>query len=130
MSDRPRIVAGLGLFLVLAAYPVWSALASTGDPSPPVLARAQDSAGCVEDTLYMAAHHADVLNAWRTSVVRDGERFYTSTAGRQWEMSLTGTCLQCHDDSQAFCERCHTYAQVELTCWGCHVAPEGQGAEP
>jgi hypothetical protein len=126
MGDRPRIAAGLAVFLVLAAYPVWSAMAAPGDGARPTLERAKDPSGCVEDTLYMAAHHQDLLNSWRTEVVRDGGRFYVSTSGRQWEMSLTGTCLKCHTNSKTFCERCHAYAQVELTCWGCHVTPEGE----
>jgi len=125
MTDRPRIVLGLGVFLVLAAYPVWSALASSAPPERPELERATDSIGCVEDTLWMKAHHADLLNEWRTSVVREGTRTYVSTSGRTWDMSLTGTCMSCHQSREAFCERCHTYADVTPTCWNCHVPPEG-----
>ena len=125
MRDRTRIVIGLGAFLALAAFPLWNALGTGGDPARPTLERATDSSGCVEDTLYMAAHHEELLNAWRTAVVRTGERYYTSSTGERYEMSLTGTCMRCHANSDAFCERCHRYANVSITCWRCHVAPEG-----
>ena len=69
MRDRTRIVIGLGAFLALAAFPLWNALGTGGDPARPTLERATDSSGCVEDTLYMAAHHEELLNAWRTAWV-------------------------------------------------------------
>jgi hypothetical protein len=125
MRDRARIVIGLGAFLALAALPLWNALAGGANPARPTLERAKDQTGCVEDTLYMAAHHQDLLNAWRTAVVRNGERYYTAASGKPYEMSLTGTCMQCHTNADTFCERCHRYANVSLTCWHCHVAPEG-----
>ena len=125
MRDRTGIILGLGAFLLILAYPVWQALGSTADPARPALQRSVDPSGCVEDTTYMVARHQELLNTWRTDVVRNGRRFYTATSGREYEMSLTGTCMECHTDSQAFCERCHAYADVTITCWSCHVAPEG-----
>lgn len=126
MSDRPRIVLGLGVFLALAAYPIWSALAADRSPAQPVLARAVDPTGCVEDTAWMAANHQELLNDWRTAVVRRGEHEYVSTSGVTHEMSLTGTCLQCHGDAEAFCETCHEYAGVTPGCWSCHVGAGGR----
>jgi hypothetical protein len=125
MRDRTGIVIGLGAFLAVAALPVWNALGGGAEKARPQLERAVEGPNCVEDTLYMASHHAELLNAWRTAVVRDGERYYTSSSGERFEMSLTGTCMRCHVNSDAFCERCHGYANVSLTCWRCHVAPEG-----
>ncbi|MGD2070190.1 MAG: sulfate reduction electron transfer complex DsrMKJOP subunit DsrJ [Gemmatimonadota bacterium] len=125
MRDRTFIAVGLGLVLVLGAYPVWNGLRAEGEEGRPTLERASDPSGCVEDTLFMRANHQELLNEWRTAVVRDGEVHYTSTSGRQFEMSLTGTCLGCHESQEAFCGRCHTWADVEPTCWNCHVAPEG-----
>ncbi len=124
MNDRPRIFLGLAVFLALAAYPVWAAMARPSEPVMPELQRATDSIGCVEDTTWMKAHHEALLNEWRTAVVRDGERTYVSTSGRKWDMNLTGTCMKCHTSRQDFCERCHAYSDVKLTCWDCHVAPE------
>ena len=128
MSSRMRIALGLGVFLLLGAYPVWNGLASDADPERPALARALDSTGttgCIEDTTWMKAHHPALLNEWRTAVVRDGERKWVSSTGVQWDMSLTGTCLKCHANTETFCTRCHDYAEVQPTCWNCHVAPEG-----
>jgi hypothetical protein len=125
MSDRTRISIGLGIFLLLGAYPAWSGLRSTSEAGRPELERARDSSGCVEDTLYMRANHAILLNRWREDVVRGGESTWRAASGATFEMSLTGTCLGCHADRDAFCERCHGWASVRLTCWNCHVEPEG-----
>ncbi len=126
MADRGRIFLGLGVFLVLAAYPVWSGWVSPARAERPELEPSVDSSGCVEDTAVMKASHQQLLNEWRTAVVRDGQRMWTSSTGREWEMSLTGTCLNCHANQEAFCQRCHDYADVQPTCWSCHVVPEGE----
>jgi hypothetical protein len=125
MRDRTRVALGLGAFLLLAAYPVWNALGGTADPGRPELEPAVEQPDCVEDSAYMAANHQELLNRWRTAVVRDGERTYVSSTGVEHEMSLTNTCLRCHADQDAFCGACHRYAEVEPTCWNCHVVPEG-----
>jgi hypothetical protein len=127
MRDRGRIAAGLGVFLAVAAFPLWHALGSErAARARPALERAAGTAPCVEDTTWMKAHHADLLNAWRTAVVRDGVHYYTASSGRSYEMNLTGTCLKCHTNSAAFCDRCHTWSGVPtLRCWSCHVQPEG-----
>jgi hypothetical protein len=39
-------------------------------------------------------------------------------------ISLTGTCLGCHGAKRDFCDRCHEYASVQITCFGCHVDRE------
>jgi hypothetical protein len=124
MRDKTRITIGLGLFLLVGALPLWNALSDRGEATRPILERPANETNCVEDTLYMAGHHQDLLNEWRTAVVRSGERYYTSRSGVRYEMSLTGTCMKCHTNSQTFCERCHRYADVQITCWNCHVAPE------
>ena len=124
MRDRTWIAIGLGAFLVVGAYPVWHAAVAPSPGGPPSLERAREGP-CVEDTLYMLAHHQDLLNVWRTAVVRDGQREYVSASRRRYDMNLTTTCLRCHANSQTFCERCHQYAGVEVTCWSCHVTPEG-----
>lgn len=128
MSSRTRIGLGLLVFLLLGAYPVWNGLASDAQPERPALAKAVDSVGttmCIEDTTWMKAHHQALLNDWRTLVVRDGQRTWTSSTGRTWDISLESTCLTCHSNSETFCTRCHDYANVQPTCWDCHVTPEG-----
>jgi hypothetical protein len=72
----------------------------------------------------MAANHMDLLDQWRDSVVREGVWEYTSNAfGTKYKMSLSGTCMECHNDRETFCDRCHTFAGVEPNCWNCHVEP-------
>jgi [DsrC]-trisulfide reductase subunit J len=128
MTSRMRVGLGLGAFLLLGAYPAWNALASGVQAERPALERARDSVavtGCLEDTTWMKAHHQALLNQWRTAVVRDGKRTWESSTGRSWDMSLTGTCLKCHTNTETFCTRCHDYADVQPTCWSCHVVPQG-----
>ncbi len=124
MHDKLRILAGLAVALVVLALPFWYALAGGNTAPPPALPLPKNCPRCVEDTPYMRAHHTDLLRQWRDSVVRDGNKTYVSkTYGTSCEMSLTKTCMRCHTDRQTFCDRCHAYANVRPTCWGCHVEP-------
>ncbi|MEW6249104.1 MAG: sulfate reduction electron transfer complex DsrMKJOP subunit DsrJ [Planctomycetota bacterium] len=125
MSDKPAIVVGLVIFLGLVTFPFWYARA-TGPTAAPVVEMPKNAAQCVEDKAYMTAHHMELLNEWRDAVVRDGRNEYVSRAfGTHFDMSLTKTCLGCHEDRQTSCDRCHTYADVHPGCWDCHVAPKG-----
>ena len=123
MRDTVKITLGLGAFLVLAAFPFWNRLFAAGDAAAPELEVPENATRCVEATEYMTANHMDLLNRWRDAVVRQGRREYTSSSGEQYVMSLTGTCLGCHTSREAFCTRCHDYANVDPTCWDCHLEP-------
>ena len=126
MRDKGMVIAGLVIFVGLVTFPIWYTLAAAGDRAMPELERPADASQCVEDTEFMTANHMELLNQWRDAVVRAGEKDYTSKAfGTHYEMSLTKTCLGCHGSRQAFCDRCHTYADVHPRCWECHVDPEG-----
>lgn len=125
MRDRARITAGLAVFVALAAFPVWHALGAGGSAARPELERPRGDSTCVEDSAYMATQHVALLQRWRNAVVRDGEKDYVATSGKSYVMSLTGTCMHCHSNGEAFCDRCHSYAGVTLTCWNCHVEPKG-----
>lgn len=125
MSDRRRIIAGLAAFLVILAFPLWQTLGASAERARPELELPVDESSCIESTEYMRAYHMDLLNRWRTAVVRAGEGEYTATTGEAYEMSLTGTCMGCHDNRETFCTRCHDYANVAPRCWNCHVEPEG-----
>ena len=218
MSDKPKILAGLVLFLGLATFPIWytlgSAASGSGDALPPELdpptgapqvftadwskvcdeskenidakrlqaaftkwpegaELIEDPLGgkwrivdeetpylvvrdeetvvvydgrCVESRAWMAAQHMDLLIDWRDWVVRDGEREYPSEEHPAQSsqkpvvrpMSLTGTCMGCHQSRQGFCGKCHEYADVSpvrplhfasrgngrMRCWDCHVDPD------
>jgi hypothetical protein len=125
MSDRAKALTGLAIFLVLLAFPMWQTLGTASDSARPELELPEDETSCIEETEYMSARHMELLNQWRNAVVREGETEYTSTSGETWDISLTGTCMDCHDNRENFCTRCHDYANVAPRCWNCHIEPEG-----
>ena len=127
MGDKGKIYFGLAVFVILITFPFWGRLAA-GDalPGRAELEYPANEDACVEDTPYMRASHMDLLNQWRDDLVRNGDPEYTSIAtGQTFEKSLTKTCLSCHEDRDAFCTRCHDYADVQPTCWECHTTPGG-----
>jgi hypothetical protein len=130
MRDKGLIIVGLLIFLGVAAFPVWNRLFAAGGVDVPELVMPDlppDEYRCVETKEFMTDNHMHLLDQWRNAVVRDGQTEYRSVSypGRTYTMSLTGTCLACHTSRDDFCNRCHDYADVEPTCWDCHVGPEG-----
>ena len=125
MRDRGRIFFGLLVFVVLVTTPIWWNLVRGGETTRPELELPDGETACVADTEYMRESHMDLVMEWRDEHVRDGSRVYTAPDGRQYYKSLTGTCLDCHSDKAAFCDRCHDYLSVKPYCWECHVVPEG-----
>ena len=65
---------------------------------------------CVRDTEYMRFQHMDLLKDVRADVIRYGLKGGITLAG----------CGDCHQDREAFCDRCHEKASVILDCFGCH----------
>ena len=63
---------------------------------------------------------------WRDEVVRVNQRTFEAPDGREWEKSLTRTCLACHAEKAEFCDKCHDYLGVQPYCWDCHVDPKGE----
>ncbi len=124
MHDRGKVIVGLLIFLAVASFPLWFMGARGGDGEMPELAYPAGYTACVADSAYMRSHHMEMLNRWRDQVVRDGHRVMTTADGRRYVMSLSNTCLGCHQDKAAFCDRCHTFMAVSPYCWDCHVAPE------
>ena len=130
MNDRAKITIGLVLFVVLVTFPIWRGLGAASPP-PPDLAKPTRGTRCVEGTEWMAANHQQLLDQWRDAVVRDGKVRYTSmTDGTEHEMSLQKNCLGCHGNREQFCDRCHTYADVQLTCWNCHLDSSREATKP
>ncbi|MBU8932615.1 MAG: sulfate reduction electron transfer complex DsrMKJOP subunit DsrJ [candidate division Zixibacteria bacterium] len=124
MNDKGLIIVGLVVFLALVAFPVWYNVAEGQADYVPELEIPVGVQECVMETEYMKANHMDLLNDWRDCVVRDGERMTVDQNGHEVEMSLTRTCLGCHTNKEAFCNRCHDYLGIEPYCWGCHVDPK------
>jgi hypothetical protein len=125
MYDGSRILPALGVFLVLVTYPVWHAVAAGQDAQVPKLAKPVEGTQCVLPTPEMRRTHMQLLMTWRDQAVREGERVYVSASGQHYDKNLTGTCLKCHADKAAFCDRCHGYLQVTPPCWECHLDAKG-----
>lgn len=122
MSDKPIIVVGLIVALVVLAIPFWYSLAA-GRPEPPPELELPEGR-CVAEN--MAAHHMELLNQWRDEVVRDGDDQPVEVSGQMVAKSLTRGCMSCHGSRQNFCAKCHEYANVHPTCWECHVESLGK----
>jgi hypothetical protein len=130
MNDRVKILLALALFLALASFPIWYTLGASGATGRPELQLPTDASRCIFATDEMARNHMHLLDDWRNAVVRRGEKEFTSEfTGKTYTMSLTGTCLGCHTDRDAFCTRCHDYAGVSPSCWDCHLEPKGNGPD-
>jgi len=125
MYDGGKIITGLVIFLVLVTFPFWSNVGQATYQRPE-LEKPKEAKTCVEPVDFMRGNHMQMLNQWRDFVVRDAERVYLSSDGRQFEMSLTKTCLDCHADKTKFCDRCHDSGSVRPYCWDCHIQPEGK----
>jgi hypothetical protein len=123
VRDRPLILGGLIVFIVLVTTPVWRGLATPKVTlaAPEIKLPAQERE-CVAPVSYMRTSHMQLLEEWRDSVVRTGQRKYVAYNGKLYEKSLTQTCLSaCHGSRQEFCDRCHNYSGVSaLNCWKCH----------
>jgi len=124
MYDGGKILIGLLVFAALLLFPVWYNLASSSPTGLPELGKPVKGERCLLDTEQMRADHMALLDDWRDLVVRDGVRTYTNPHGEDFEMSLSHTCLDCHADKAAFCDRCHTFMGVEPYCWDCHIVPQ------
>jgi hypothetical protein len=124
MYDKGKIIAGVVIALLLVTFPL-SYLAASGDGGyvpQPVLPT--DEQKCVEPTEWMRENHMHLLDEWRNTVVRGDNNIYVASDGTEYDISLTGTCLECHPDKDEFCDTCHEFAAAEPSCWDCHVAEE------
>jgi hypothetical protein len=124
MNDAGKIVGRLVIFILLVTSPMWYHMATgkeTGEPELVIPTAAGDV--CVEDAEYMRAFHMDLLNQWRDKVVREGDRIHVAPDGKEYDRSLSRTCMSCHTNKAEFCDRCHDYAAVTPYCWECHVEP-------
>lgn len=128
--DRGKILFGLGLFVLLMAFPIWYNVARGKAGYRPEVVRPTAETKCVESREYMVAKHMNLLNDWRDWFVREGrersDRTYKTGDGRVYKMSLTGTCLsaRCHANKAEFCDRCHSYVSVNPYCFDCHLVPK------
>ena len=53
-------------------------------------AKAKEAKICVADTAYMRSSHMHLLDDWRQTVVRDGERYMTTSDGKVYYKEPAG----------------------------------------
>ena len=127
MQKKTNIVVGILVFLLVMAAPIWmnfgkDAAASNVEVSldTPTI-NALDEKKCIYDTEYMRENHMEILHQWKVQVVRNDNRIMVTPDGREFEMSLQNTCLDCHSNYDEFCEKCHNANGVDPNCWTCHT---------
>lgn len=123
MNDKGKIIAGIIIFFAVVTSPFWFNMFVEKTPAPELVltAKAKAAEKCVRETDYMIANHMQLLDEWRDTVVRKAERIYVNAEGKEFNMSLSNTCLDCHSNKAEFCDRCHQYASIEPYCWDCHI---------
>ena len=122
MNDKGKILIGIVIFLIIFSFPFWYSMGKAGKAPEVVLTpKAKEAKVCVSDTQWMSANHPLLLDQWRDTVVRNNQRIYVNEHGKEFTMSLSNTCLDCHSNKTEFCDRCHDYASVSPYCWECHI---------
>lgn len=122
MGNKKLLYLGIAIFVILAALPLWYNRGKAA-PAPEVVLTQQAKAAkeCVRSKDYMQREHMQLLDLWRHSVVRNAERVYVNPKGKEFNMSLSNTCLDCHSNKKEFCDRCHDYVSARPYCWDCHI---------
>jgi hypothetical protein len=128
-----KIIPGILIFVVLITLPLWYNVGKAAKaPEPkldtPVIQKMGAQKQCVLPKDEMRTGHMQLLNEWRTEVVRNGERIYVAADGKKYNMSLQNECMRCHSNKTQFCDQCHNFAGVtqgsDPYCWTCHIAPK------
>ena len=122
MNDKNKIVIGLIIFVVILTFPFWYNMGKAAPvPEPKLTDKAKAAKECIEPKEFMKSEHMQILDVWRDTVVRDTDRIYVNADGKEFDMSLSNTCLDCHSNKEEFCDKCHDYASADPYCWDCHV---------
>ena len=128
MNDKKYIIAGLIVFCAIVILPFLFNFGKAA-PAPEIelTQKAKDAGYCVLPKTEMKAGHMQILDLWRNTVVREDNRIYKSSSGKNFNMSLSSgeeSCTGCHSNKAEFCDRCHNYASVRPYCWDCHNVPK------
>jgi len=123
--NKKIIIAGIITFFVIITFPFWYNMGKAAPlPEPKLSDKAKAAKECVRPKEFMKAEHMQLLDVWRDTVTRDAKRIYVNSKGKEFEMSLSNTCLDCHSEKAEFCDKCHNYASVTPYCWDCHIDPK------
>ncbi|MFP5221093.1 MAG: sulfate reduction electron transfer complex DsrMKJOP subunit DsrJ [Acidobacteriota bacterium] len=118
MYNAKYIIPGLIIFLALVLFPF---IKGVGQPELKVeTEKPKDVKECIMKTEKMRDVHMVLLNEWRDDVIRNGNRVWKNEAGKEFNMSLTNTCMGCHENKDKFCDKCHVTVGVNPYCWTCH----------
>ena len=118
-SRAPRRRLARAALALLAALWLAPGIAAAPAEGGTVLDRPR-SGPCVEDPQVMRRIHMDILRHGRNDTVHLGIR--------DRKTSLQG-CVDCHANAKDgsvlgsnthFCQGCHAYAAVKITCFECH----------
>jgi hypothetical protein len=125
MYDKGKIITGLVIFFILFAFPfLYNGGRSAPVPQPELTPKAKEAKQCVESKAFMTSYHMQLLDEWRNAAIREGDRVYAATTGKNYVVSLQNTCMQCHSNKSKFCDQCHNYMGVAPYCWQCHIEPK------
>jgi hypothetical protein len=128
MYNADKIIPGLVIFLAVLTLPFWYNHGKAATPPQPKIdtpaIQQMRQKQCILPKIDMRSGHMQILNDWRTQVVRNGLRQYTAIDGKQYNMSLQNECMKCHSNKVQFCDQCHNYMAVTPYCWTCHVEPK------
>jgi len=125
MYDKGKVIAGLIIFLGVVTFPfLYNYGKAAPVPEPKLSEKAKAAKECIRPKNLMKGEHMQILDAWRDTVVRGAQRVYVNESGKEFTMSLTNTCLDCHTEKAEFCDKCHNYASVRPYCWDCHIDPK------
>ncbi len=117
MNDKKYIIAGLVVFCAIVVLPfVFNLGKAAPAPEPTLTEKAKAAGYCVLPKSEMKAGHMQILDHWRDTVVRNGNRIYKNSSGKSFNMSLSSgenSCMGCHSNKAEFCDRCHNYASVK-----------------
>jgi len=117
--NKNYIMMGLIGFVLAVLSPFWFNLVTTTQaaPKPELLGKAKEAKNCVLDKYDMRANHMSLLDEWRDSVVRDGDRVFVNSSGVKFDKSLSSTgsslanpgedknsCMSCHSNKKEFCD--------------------------
>ena len=129
MYDGGKVIIGLILGVgVLLLSPFWLNWGETAKaPEPELTAKAKEAAECVAPTPYMRSWHMQLLDQWRHTVVRDGDRYY-NTSRKAWYTTLDQELLDGWrrfvtpkgKGVQAVTPGKVYYKSLQVTCLDCH----------
>lgn len=129
MYNKPTIISGLVIFVLLITFPVWFNAFSTASTVPKLELPPGGQKECVASATEMRDKHMVLLNQWRDDVLRNGNKTAVVVSGKEYRKGLQTACMECHTNKEKFCDSCHTYTSVQVKCWDCHLTPSVAAAK-